>query len=323
MQHPKTAFILAIETSCDETSFALLENNHLVAVVTASQIKQHQDYGGVVPELASRLHFEQFDYLLHRLQTETNFQWSQITHIAYTAKPGLVGCLKIGQVMAQSLSCALQKPLLPVNHLSGHLYANFFDHPPSHWPFLGLIVSGGHSEIWKYTSHNDYEIVASCLDDAAGECFDKLGRLCGLAYPAGAAIEQLAESGQLIFDLMQLQLQPEANFSFSGLKSAFAHYWQTHQPNRADFCATLQAKVIAVIGAKMQLALKQHDDVKLFVAGGGVLANRSLQQALAALAQQRSIIFQAPHQAYCTDNAAMIGAYAYYHLQKARNYGLF
>ena len=308
----KPSYILAIETSCDETSFALLKNNHLLDVVTASQIKNHQTYGGVVPELAARLHFEQFDYLLNTLQARTSFNYQNITQIAYTATPGLVGCLKIGQVIAQSLSLALHKPLIKVNHLKGHVYVNFLEQAPKQWPFLGLIVSGGHSEIWKFTSHSKYEKVAVCLDDAAGECFDKIGRLLKIAYPAGPVVEKTARSGQLIDALMDIKMQESADFSFSGLKSAFATYYQKQHPVKSDICLTLQTKVVAVIVDKVQRALQNNPDVQCLVAGGGVLANKALQTALWTLAKKAAVDLLIPPINYCTDNAAMIGAAAYY-----------
>lgn len=331
--------ILALETSCDETAVAIVENgSRVLANVIASQIDLHKLTGGVVPEVAAREHVLRMNPCLEQAFQQSGFQVSDIDLISVTQGPGLVGSLLIGVNAAKVLSFAWQKPLLGVNHVEGHIYANFLEREPDEikFPLLVLTVSGGHNELILMKEHLGYELVGESLDDAAGEAFDKVSRILGLGYPGGPAIQKAAEKfqGKLSFNFprawgLKGHTEPSAkyglepklhdfNFSFSGLKTAALQALPENLSvaKQAELAYAFQEAVVDALSVKtFQAALKYK--VKEVHLAGGVSANLALRERLATLMAAQSINFKYPKNfAYCTDNAAMIGAAAYYRAQK-------
>ncbi|GEL13062.1 tRNA N6-adenosine threonylcarbamoyltransferase [Lapidilactobacillus concavus] len=313
----KRELILAFETSCDETSVAVIEDGHrILSNIIATQIKSHQRFGGVVPEVASRHHVEQILHCTQLALTEADVTYSDLTAVAVTYGPGLVGSLLIGISAAKTISFAHQLPLIPVNHLAGHIYAAQLVTPLS-YPFMALVVSGGHTELVYVSAPNTYQLLGETRDDAAGEAYDKIGRVLGINYPAGKAVDQLAHEGQDTFNFPRAMLaEDNLDFSFSGLKSAFIntvhHADQLGETlNRADLAASFQASVCDVLVEKTQRALAAHPVQQLVVAGG-VAANQGLRERLTAVLanDQNETELIVPPLRLCGDNAAMIGAAA-------------
>ncbi len=334
--------ILAIETSCDETAAAVIEYGRIChANVVASQIPLHQRYGGVVPEIAARAHVEQIfpviEQALHQSFGPGEAQELLAKHIdalAVTVGPGLVGSLLVGVATAKTLSATLNKPLIPVNHIMGHVYSNFLatsreievksqkskvKNDGYFFPFLSLIVSGGHTELILSRSHQDHQLIGQTRDDAAGEAFDKAAHLLGLAYPGGPAISAAAQNGDpSAFTLPRgLSKEETLDFSFSGLKTALAQLilklkadGKNITPLVPDLAASFQAAVVDSLVTKTFKAI-EHTHVQYLMLGGGVAANTTLRSALEHKAKQQSITFSCPDLAFCTDNAAMVGAAAY------------
>ncbi len=302
--------ILAIETSCDETAVAVVENGATVLTsLVASQIATHQKHGGVVPELASRMHTEKLHGLLDRALKETGLSFNDIDACAVTQGPGLEGSLLVGIAAAKTLSHLLEIPLINVNHLHGHIYANFLSNPPV-FPFICLIVSGGHTQLIHAKGHMDFELLGETRDDAAGEAFDKVARSLNLGYPGGPAIEKAAQTGnEKAFKFPKAMLNSPYEFSFSGLKTAVIQTLRKlEQPwPVADLAASFQKAVVDVLTKKAYDACR-HLGIKTLVLSGGVAANTALRNACQALPVDLHI----PESIYCTDNAAMIGAAAYY-----------
>jgi N6-L-threonylcarbamoyladenine synthase len=316
--------ILAIESSCDETAAAVVENGRRVlADVIASQASRHARYGGVFPEAASRMHIEAIYPVVEETLSQAHVGLEAIDAVAVTRGPGLAGSLVVGMAMAKGLALASGLPLIGVNHLEAHLYSIWLveDEPEPEFPLLALIVSGGHSELILMRDHLTYERLGGTLDDAAGEAFDKVARLLGLGYPGGPAIQAAAETGNpKAFKFPRAWLEDSWDFSFSGLKTAVLREVRSQQPDLAaaietprpglpiaDLAASFQASVVDVLVTKALSAAEEFEAKQVLVAGG-VSANRALREAFR---ERSSLPVRVPPLALCTDNAAMIGAVAH------------
>tara|TARA_B100001057_G_scaffold217305_1_gene217530 strand:+ start:2273 stop:3277 length:1005 start_codon:yes stop_codon:yes gene_type:complete len=308
--------ILGIETSCDETGIALYDSNKgLLGHTLHSQIDLHAEYGGVVPELASRDHIRYIIPLINQLLNKTSIKKEAINAIAYTAGPGLSGALLVGSTVGESLSFALGIPSIPVHHLEGHLLAPMLEDTKPVFPFLALLVSGGHTQIIHVKHIGQYEIVGDTLDDAAGEAFDKTAQLLGLGYPGGAALSKLAESGKPKYNLPKPMLHSkDFDFSFSGLKTAVLTLVKK-QPEltdtiKANIAASFQESITEVLIYK---TLKAMDSLNLnqIVVSGGVGANKQLREKLTKSSQKNNFQLFFPSLEFCTDNGAMISLAGY------------
>ncbi len=311
--------ILGIETSCDETGAALFEEGRgVVAERLASQIELHRRFGGVVPELASRDHVAKLAPMIREVLDEAGIAPADLDGVAYTAGPGLIGALMVGGAVGSALAYALGIPAIPVHHMEGHVLAPMLEPEPPAFPFLALLVSGGHTQLVEAQAVGRYRILGETLDDAAGEAFDKTARLLDLPYPGGPAIAALADNGDpAAYPLPRPLLGAGLDFSFSGLKTAVRLAAEAARERaggvlpeqaRADLAASFQAAVVDTLAAKCARALEETGLERLVVAGG-VGANRALRAALAALGERRGVRVHYPRPALCTDNAAMI-AYA-------------
>ncbi|HFI0795891.1 TPA: tRNA (adenosine(37)-N6)-threonylcarbamoyltransferase complex transferase subunit TsaD [Streptococcus suis] len=305
----KDRLILAIETSCDETSVAVLRNEaELLSNVIASQIASHQRFGGVVPEVASRHHVEVITACIEEALLEAEVMAEDLTAVAVTYGPGLVGALLVGISAAKAFAWANGLPLIPVNHMAGHLMAARAV-KELEFPLLALLVSGGHTELVYVSEAGDYKIVGETRDDAVGEAYDKVGRVMGLPYPAGRVIDELAHEGQDIYDFPRAMIKEDnLEFSFSGLKSAFINLYHNAQQkgetlSNVDLSASFQACVMDILMAKTKKALEQYP-VKTLVVAGGVAANQGLRERLAAEITDVEVII--PPLRLCGDNAGMI-----------------
>lgn len=314
----KRNLILAIETSCDETSVAVIQDGHLVlSNIIASQIKSHMRFGGVVPEIASRHHVEQITQCIEEAMTEAEVIYSDLSAIAVTYGPGLVGALLIGVNAAKALAYAHDLPLIAVNHMAGHIYANRLVQPLI-FPLLALVVSGGHTELVYMKEDGDFKIIGETRDDAAGEAYDKVGRILGLPYPGGKRIDEMAHEGKDTYHFPRAMLKDDNyDFSFSGLKSSFINLVHNadqkgEQLHPENLAASFQASVIEVLVSKTLRAAKELD-VKQLVMAGGVAANKGLRNALTIAVKEElsDVDLLVPPLPLCGDNAAMIGAAAY------------
>lgn len=314
--------ILAIESSCDDTSCAVLRNETVLANVTASQ-KIHEQYGGVIPELASRDHQKNIVPVVDAALKKAGISLQQLDAIAVTLGPGLMGSLLVGLSFAKSLSLALTIPLIEVNHMQGHILAHFIkekeEQPVPQFPFLCLTVSGGHTQLVKVSSHLDAELLGQTLDDAVGEAFDKAAKIIGLPYPGGPLIDKYAAQGDPTrFKFAETRV-PGFDYSFSGIKTSFLYFIQNHAQkderfvadNMNDICASYQAHLIRVLLKNVKLALRETGMKQLAIAGG-VSANSGLRWGVKQLEKELGIETFVPKFEYCTDNAAMIGITAYY-----------
>ncbi|WP_029451236.1 tRNA (adenosine(37)-N6)-threonylcarbamoyltransferase complex transferase subunit TsaD [Carnobacterium maltaromaticum] len=319
----KRNLILAIETSCDETSAAVVENGHiLLSNIIASQIKSHMRFGGVVPEIASRHHVEQITQCIEEAMVEADVDYSDLTAIAVTEGPGLVGALLIGVNAAKAIAYAHNLPLIPVNHMAGHIYANRLIQPLV-FPLLALVVSGGHTELVYMSADGEYQIIGETRDDAAGEAYDKVGRVLGLTYPGGKRIDEMAHLGEDTFHFPRGMIREDNyDFSFSGLKSAFINKVHNAEQkaellNKNDLAASFQASVVDVLLTKTLRAAKELD-IKQLVLAGGVAANRGLREGLVDMMAKElpDVELIIPPLSLCGDNAGMIGAAAYVSYQK-------
>ncbi len=305
--------ILGVESSCDETGIALYDSAAgLVAHALHSQVAMHAEYGGVVPELASRDHIRRVVPLLRSVLAQTGKALADIDAVAYTRGPGLSGALLVGCAFAEALALALDKPTLPVHHLEGHLLSPLLSADPPTFPFVALLVSGGHTQLMRVSAVGDYELLGETLDDAAGEAFDKTAKLLGLPYPGGALLSKLAEAGTPgRYSLPRPMLHSgDLNFSFSGLKTAVLTLVREHGDSadenfRADAACAFQEAIVEVLLKKSLLALKQTGLQRLVVAGG-VGANRQLRASLDAAAKRKRFRVHYPELEFCTDNGAMI-----------------
>lgn len=307
--------ILAIETSCDETAAAVIKNgNDIISNVVSSQIESHKRFGGVVPEIASRHHVEQITIVIEEALHEANITAEDLTAVAVTEGPGLVGALLIGINAAKAFAFAHGLPLVGVHHIAGHIYANELMQPMV-FPLLALVVSGGHTELVIMKEHGSFEVIGETRDDAAGEAYDKVARVLGLPYPGGPHIDRLAHEATTAVDFPRVWLEEGSyDFSFSGLKSAVINYKHNVDQRGGEIVPQEVAKgfqdsVVEVITAKALRAAREYK-VKQVVAAGGVSANKGLRTALATAFEQEGIPFYVPPLSLCTDNAAMIGAAA-------------
>ncbi|MHB8124741.1 MAG: tRNA (adenosine(37)-N6)-threonylcarbamoyltransferase complex transferase subunit TsaD [Desulfitobacteriaceae bacterium] len=311
--------ILGIETSCDETSAAVLLNGtDLLSHVIASQITTHQKYGGVVPEIASREHSLHWQAVVQQALEEAKLNYSDLSAIAVTYGPGLVGSLLVGVSAAKALAYALSIPLIGVNHLEGHIYANFLHTHELEFPLLALLVSGGHTHLILFRGHGDYQVLGQTRDDAAGEALDKVARVLGLGYPGGPQIQSKAREGDAqAFDFPRAMLEPGSlDFSFSGVKSSVLNTLNSarmkgQELNVADLAASFQRAVVDVLVRKTKVALKQTG-VRTLLLAGGVAANESLRETLAEELLDHQVRLVYPPPLFCTDNGAMIATAGYY-----------
>lgn len=322
-------YILAIESSCDETAAAVVKNGRTVlSNVISSQIALHTLYGGVVPEIASRKHIEKINQVITEALTEAEMELSQMDAIGVTYGPGLVGALLVGVAEAKAISYAAGIPLVGVHHIEGHVSANYIEHPDLEPPFLCLIVSGGHTHLVIVKEYGEYEIIGRTHDDAAGEAYDKVARAIGLGYPGGPKIDKLAKEGNpqaIPFPRAHVEGCPY-DFSFSGLKSAVLNYLHHAEQvgeeiNRADVAASFQAAVVDVLVDKTLQAAKEYGIDKVALAGG-VASNSALRAGMEAACKKAGKKLYFPSPVFCTDNAAMIGAAAYYEYKKGVRHGL-
>ncbi len=334
MNNTEDTFILGIESSCDDTSCAILKNEVLLSNVTANQ-SIHQQYGGVIPELASRDHQKNIIPVVEAALKNANVNLSQLNGIAVTRGPGLSGSLLVGLSFAKSLSLALNIPLIEVNHMQGHILAHFIDEqkaentPHPSFPFLCLTVSGGHTQIVKITNHLEFELLAETEDDAVGEAFDKAAKILGLPYPGGPLIDKYAQLGDATKYKFPMPHLKNNNYSFSGVKTAFLYFIQEQTKlnsnfvaeNLNDICASYQAHLIKYL-LKNLLAVSKETNIKQIAIAGGVSANSGLRKELALLGQKHNWQTYIPKFEYCTDNAAMIAITGYYKFLRKEFCGL-
>lgn len=327
-QNEEDVLILAIETSCDETAASVVKNGReVLSNVIYTQIALHTKYGGVVPEIASRKHIEKINQVIESALEEAGVTLGEITAIAVTYGPGLVGALLVGVSEAKAISFATGIPLIGVHHISGHISANYIEHRELEPPFVCLVASGGHSHLVVVKDYGSYEIVGRTRDDAAGEAFDKVARAIGLGYPGGPKIDKLSKEGNpdaIPFPRAKVG-ENQYDFSFSGLKSAVLNYLNSCQMkgeeiNRADVAASFQRAVIDVLVEHSLHAVKEFGFDKFAIAGG-VASNSSLRAAFEEECVKRNITFYHPSPVYCTDNAAMIGVAGYYEYMKGVRHG--
>ncbi len=312
----KDIYILGIESSCDETSAAIVKNGtEDIATVISSQIDIHKDYGGVVPEIASRHHVKNITMVLEECLTKANMKMEDIDAIAITYGPGLIGSLLIGLEAAKTLAFIYNKPLIPVHHIAGHIYANSLV-KELQFPLLAVVVSGGHTELVEMPKHYTFNKLGGTLDDAIGECYDKVARVIGLEYPGGPKVDKLAAIGNKTYNL-PIPLQDDSyNFSFSGLKSAVINLVHNEEQRgekirEADLAASFQSVAVEEITNKVRKAIVEKHAKNIIVAGG-VAANQGLRTAISNLADEYNINLSIPPMKYCTDNATMIAAAGYY-----------
>ena len=312
----KDIYIFAIETSCDETSCSIIKNGSIeIATVVLSQIDIHKQFGGVVPEIASRNHTGAITIVFEECLKKANMTMDDIDAIAVTYGPGLNGALLVGIEAAKALAYATGKPLIPVNHMAGHIYANKFV-GEFKFPLLALVVSGGHTELIYMKEDYSFEKIGSTLDDSVGEAYDKVARVVGIPYPGGPLMDKMAHIGKHSYNLPTPKDDDSYDFSFSGIKSAVINLVHNenqrgNEINKEDLATSFQETVVGILVKKTVKAIKEYDVKQLLVAGG-VSANSGLRKALDDACNELNIELLKPEIRYCTDNAAMIGAAAYY-----------
>ena len=314
----KDMYILAIESSCDETSAAIIKNGtEEIATVVLSQMDTHASFGGVVPEIASRMHVESITMVFEELFNKAQMKLEQIDAIAVTYGPGLIGSLLIGLQAAKTLALVTGKPLIPVHHIAGHIYANNLV-KRLEFPLIALVVSGGHTELIYMKEDYSFEKIGGTLDDAVGEAYDKVARVIGIPYPGGPNVDKLAHIGNDSYNL-PLPLDDDSfDFSFSGLKSAVINVKHNLDQKRIDIvpedlATSFQNRVVEILSKKTIRALKKYNVHRLIIAGG-VAANKGLREKFEQLSRNEHFELIVPEIKYCTDNAAMIGSAAYFNL---------
>ena len=311
----KDVLILAIESSCDETSMSIVKNGKdVLSIVVNTQISTHEKYGGVVPEIASRMHTENITMVLDETLKKANVSMDDISAIAVTYGPGLMGSLLVGVEAAKTIAYVYKKPLIAVNHMAGHIYANNIE-STMEFPILALVVSGGHTDLVYMEDDYKFEVLGSTLDDAIGETYDKVARVLDLKYPGGPNVEKLAAQGQPTYKLPIPMNDNSLNMSFSGLKSSIINLVHNETQrgntiNKEDLAASFQTVAIDELTRKLSLALKKVNVNQVIIAGG-VSANQYLRKEVAKLLENTNIKLLVPSMIYCTDNGAMIGAAAY------------
>lgn len=324
----KEVLILAIESSCDETAAAVVRGGReVLSNVISSQIPLHTQFGGVVPEIASRKHIEKINQVITQALEDARVSLADITAIGVTYGPGLVGALLVGVAEAKAIAYGAGKPLVGVHHIEGHVSANYIEHPDLEPPFVCLIVSGGHTHLVIVRDYGEFEIIGRTRDDAAGEAFDKVARAVGLGYPGGPKVDQAARQGNphaIEFPRARVEGSPY-DFSFSGLKSAVLNHINRakmtgEELSVPDLAASFQNAVVEVLVGRSVLAAREYGFDKLAIAGG-VASNSALRTAMEQACQEAGIRFYYPSPVFCTDNAAMIGVAAYYEYQKGTRHG--
>lgn len=329
LDNKEDVFILAIESSCDETAAAVVKNGReVLSNIIYSQIALHTVYGGVVPEIASRKHIEKINQVIEQALIEADKKLEDMTAIAVTYGPGLVGALLVGVSAAKAISFASGIPLVGVHHIEGHICANYIENKELEPPFVCLVVSGGHSHLVVVKDYGEYEIIGRTRDDAAGEAFDKVARAIGLGYPGGPKIEQISHKGNpdaIAFPRAHVA-EAAYHFSFSGMKSAALNYlnncrMQGIEIAQADVAASFQQAVIDVLLGTIEKALDETG-IQTFALAGGVASNGTLRKAVKEALDRRGVAFYCPSPILCTDNAAMIGAAAYYDYMAGKRSGL-
>ena len=309
-------YILAIESSCDETSVSIIKNGHEeIATVVLSQMDTHANYGGVVPEIASRMHIENITMVLEECLIKANMTMDNIDAIAVTYGPGLIGSLLIGVMAAKTLAYIYNKPLVPVHHIAGHIYANNLV-KQMEFPLIALVVSGGHTELLYMNDNYSFEVIGTTLDDAVGEAYDKVARVVGVPYPGGPNVDRLAHIGSDTYSLPTPLDDDSFNFSFSGIKSAVINLAHNEEQrgnaiNKENLACSFQNRVVDILTKKTMHALTKYN-VKNLVVAGGVSANKGLREKLTILCEKEGVNLTIPEIKYCTDNAAMIGAAGYF-----------
>ena len=328
MDGKKDVLILAIESSCDETAAAVVRNGReVLSNIISSQIALHTLYGGVVPEIASRKHIEKINQVIEAALSEAGAALEDIDAVGVTYGPGLVGALLVGVAEAKAIAYAAKKPLIGVHHIEGHIAANYIEHKELEPPFLCLVVSGGHTHLVQVEDYGSFTIIGRTRDDAAGEAFDKVARAVGLGYPGGPKIDKAAREGNAEAIMFPRARVGDSlyDFSFSGVKSAVLNYINGCQMkgvnwNQADVAASFQKAVTDVLVENAMRAVREYKAEKFAIAGG-VAANSALRSAMKEACEERNVRFYYPSPVYCTDNAAMIGAAAYYEYLNGTRHG--
>jgi len=322
----KDMYILGIETSCDETSVSIVKNGKdEIATVVLSQMDEHSNYGGVVPEIASRMHVENITLVIEECLNKASMTMNDIDAIAVTYGPGLIGCLLIGVEAATTLSYTYNKPLIPVHHIAGHIYANNLVSEMK-FPLIALVVSGGHTDLVYMENHYSFKKIGGTLDDAVGECYDKVARVINVPYPGGPLVDKLSYEGKDSYPL-PLPLDDDSyNFSFSGIKSAVINLVHNEEQRgneirKADIACSFQNRVVEILTKKTMRALKEYNVNNLIIAGG-VSANSGLRNKFTELCEKEGINLTIPNIKYCTDNAAMIAVAGYFAYQKGITAGI-
>lgn len=311
----KDVYILGVESSCDETSISIIKNGtEDVYTSILTQMDTHAKFGGVVPEIASRMHVENITMVLEDVFNHTTLTMKDIDAIAVTYAPGLIGCLLVGLEFAKTLALVYKKPLIAVNHIIGHIYANNLVKPMT-FPSLGLVLSGGHTELVMMNGDYNFKVLGTTLDDAIGESYDKIARILGLKYPGGPNIEKYASLGKPAYKFPVPMNDDSLNFSFSGLKSYIINYVHNeeqrgHEINKYDLAASFEDVALGEIIRKTRLAIEKYN-IKNLIVAGGVSANKHLRERLKKLCEETNVTLSIPEIKYCTDNAAMIAAAAY------------
>lgn len=313
--------ILAIETSCDDTSCAIIGDNYkLISLNISSQNDIHEAYGGVVPEIASRQHLKMLPYIFKKTLNEADLDLNDIDGVCATIGPGLVGSLLVGIMFAKGLCISLNKRFFGVNHIEGHFFASFLNDNRPDFPFIALVASGGHTAIYLVNDFRDYKLVGQTRDDAAGEAFDKIAKLLNLGYPGGVAIEKIAKDHEGTINL-PYPLEKDDDFSFSGLKTAVLTIVKKNHPLSEDFIidlsASFQKKVVDILIDKTLRAVKKYN-VKNIVISGGVASNKLLRTKFLKKAEEENLKLYIPDKKFCTDNAAMIGIVGYHFLKNGQ-----
>ena len=312
----KDFYILAIESSCDETSVSIVKNgNQEISTVVLSQMDTHANYGGVVPEIASRMHIENITIVLEDALKKSNLKMDQIDAFAVTYGPGLIGSSLIGVEAAKTLAYIYDKPLIPVNHIAGHIYANNLENEMK-FPLIALVVSGGHTEIVYMKDHYSFKKIGGTLDDAVGEAYDKVARVLNLPYPGGPLVDKLAQKGIDTYNLPLPKDDESFDFSFSGIKSAVINIRHNEEQkgnniNIDNLATSFQNRVVKILSKKTLRALKKYNVNNLIIAGG-VAANKGIREELKKMCDDNHITLSIPRIDRCTDNAAMIGAAGFY-----------
>ena len=309
-------YILAFETSCDDTSVAIVDTNYKVYANLTSSQPIHNEFGGVVPELASRLHLKNITYLLDTVLRKSRIDISMIDAVAVSINPGLIGSLLVGVSFAKSLAFSINKPLIAINHMIGHVNANKIENPNLKPPYLGLIISGGHTEIVNFKSENEIEIIGKTRDDAAGEAFDKIAKLLNLGYPGGPIIDKLAKKGNPDFVKFPqaMNIKNNYDFSFSGLKTSVRNYLKKNseefiKENLENIIASAQKAIIEIL-VKKTIAYAKQNEIQTIIVAGGVSANSRLREKISQESSKINCRVFFPPIEYCMDNAAMIGCAA-------------